>query len=501
MSLSAKAGLTRVSSGRSAIPIVRQLDPPVGPAERGRLAGIAAKLLRDDPALASSNVLGPLVRPGLTESPAVLFGDHREIGLFGDRPAQSMEHRIALLASEGDLLAVERACPAHERYLSQLLGLSQIRVVAIGPPPPGKIAPVASRCRKQRFIFGEFVTAATRAGRFQIIPHIGAGSAWTLAGEIARETGVPVAVAAAPPRLTRQVNDKIWFAHRVREVLGPRALPPTFSAYGPAAVAARIAHVARTCERVIIKAPDSAGSLGNVTIDAELIRRLDLGRVRNLVLTLLRGRGWRGGFPLLVGVWELDAMASPSVQIWVPAPGQGTPIIEGIFEQRLAGPGAQFVGAVPALLSERITDEMASDALRLAILFQDLGYFGRCSFDCLITASAGGEPEVRWIECNGRWGGVSVPMTLINRMFGNHAKRGVVIVQDSTLALSVRRPEAVHDRLGPLLLRRGKDHGVIPLSAHWLERGRGVHLVSVAASQAEAERLAADSIARLVASP
>ena len=137
--------------------------------------------------------------------------------------------------------------------------------------------------------------------------------------------------------------------------------------------------------------------------------------------------------------------------------------------------------------------------MRFATLFQDLGYFGRCSFDCIVTGAADGGPEVHWIECNGRWGGVSVPMTFVNRLFGNHARRGLVIVQDTTLRLAINGVGAVHRRLGPLLLRRGDAQGVVPLSARWLTSGNGIHFLAVAETQEKAEHLAADAIARLTA--
>jgi len=184
-------------------------------------------------------------------------------------------------------------------------------VIALGLPNTAGTAAVASRFRETEPILEQFAAAASEAGRFQVIPHIGAGSAWTPAAAIARAARVPVAVAAAPPRLTRRVNDKIWFANRVREVLGADALPPTYAAFGPAAVAARIAHIARTADRVIVKTPDSAGSFGNAAIDSAPVRSFDLRRIRDLVLSMLWGRGWRGGFLVLVGAWEADAIASP----------------------------------------------------------------------------------------------------------------------------------------------------------------------------------------------
>ena len=486
-------------SGRAALPVVRNFDAVLGACERRRLVVIAEKLLRDEPALCRTDVFGAGVFAGLTEAPAALFGDQREIGLHDTLAEQSLEHRVALLAACGDAIVVERDCQRFARYIARLLAIEAPQVISLGLPGPAAARPAAVRCCESAPVFHRLAAAARAARAFQVIPHIGAGSAWTLAAAIADEADVPVAVAASPPRLTRRVNDKIWFANRVRAVLGRDALPPTFAAFGPAAIAAQIARLARVCERVIVKTPNSAGSLGNVAIEAANIRNMPLTRIRRLVLAMLRARGWRGRYPLLVGVWEVDAISSPSVQLWVPARGQGDPIIEGIFEQRLAGPGAEFIGAVPAVLPASTRARLVDEALQLATLFQELGYFGRCSLDALATNGPDGQPTgIHWIECNGRWGGVSVPMTFMNRLFGNHAGRGMVIVQNTSAELAVEGFAAAKTRLGPLLLHAGGDEGVMLLSETVYARGRGVHFLATGATQARAEALARDGLARLV---
>jgi len=45
-----------------------------------------------------------------------------------------------------------------------------------------------------------------------------------------------------------------------------------------------------------------------------------------------------------------------------------------------------------------------------------LGYVGRCSFDLLVVGDPEGEFRVRYVECNGRWGGTSTPMHLVERV-------------------------------------------------------------------------------------
>ncbi len=53
----------------------------------------------------------------------------------------------------------------------------------------------------------------------------------------------------------------------------------------------------------------------------------------------------------------------------------------------------------------------------MAAALQQIGYVGRCSFDFLVV----GDPQddncrLLFTECNGRWGGTSIPMRLLDRL-------------------------------------------------------------------------------------
>lgn len=52
-------------------------------------------------------------------------------------------------------------------------------------------------------------------------------------------------------------------------------------------------------------------------------------------------------------------------------------------------------------------------------VFQQLGYVGRCSFDALVVGRDLASARVKFVECNGRWGGTSTPMNLMTRVFGD----------------------------------------------------------------------------------
>jgi hypothetical protein len=92
-----------------------------------------------------------------------------------------------------------------------------------------------------------------------------------------------------------------------------------------------------------------------------------------------------------------------------------------------------FVGSVPAELQKRWQFRLAEDAMRLASALRLLGHFGRCSLDALLVGQTLDSAALLWIECNGRWGGVSIPITIVNRLTGGGAK-AKFLVRDTVQA-------------------------------------------------------------------
>ena len=87
-----------------------------------------------------------------------------------------------------------------------------------------------------------------------------------------------------------------------------------------------------------------------------------------------------------------------------------------MFEQLLIGEEKCFLGSRPSTLPGRVNRVMGAASMRLATALQELGYVGRCSFDMLLHGDPEGDFTVRFIECNGRWGGTSTPMHLVDRV-------------------------------------------------------------------------------------
>jgi hypothetical protein len=486
-----------------AIPITERNPVTLEKAEKTRLAGIADAILADEPALAMTDVFGPKVRPGLGSGPMVLIGDLSEIPLLPERHEPAYEYRIALLAHDQDILIISGNRNRNfEAYLKGVLGIGSLQVIVADDPADRGLVPLAKRCLQQSAVFDRLMHAAYTSGSLSIVPHLTTGHAWNLAHVIAQQSGAEVFVCGPPPRLSRRVNDKLWFADCVTRILGPHKLPLTRRAFGPAALAGLVMRLAESQDKLVVKIPDSAGSAGNLAIQSALIRGMPFVSVRDRLLGLLAALGWRGCYPLLVEVWDEPIVSSPSVQIWIPLPEDGEPVVEGIFEQVVEGPAGEFIGAVPASMPEDLMTRLARDAFKLALVFQRLGYFGRCSFDGVIKGPSAADGDMHWIECNGRWGGVSLPMTLADRLFGAAFQGSYVIVQREGLEMPKRTfAEILQNLTGLVYDARSGREGIILLTTTGLERGSGLHVMAVAPSLNRAKALASQACKRLIPAP
>ncbi|MDF9391513.1 hypothetical protein ELQ36_03175 [Methylococcus capsulatus] len=459
-------------------------------------------MLADEPTLTSTRMFGDKVSAGVDEAPALFFEDHTEIALYAQPAADlALQYRILMLAGDEDMVLISGRRSEHfERYCRNTLGLGNVTVLGVPSSSARSHPTLPERCAATPDAQEPIIEVARKHCRLNLIPYIGTRHAWRFAGLIAERTGARIKVAAPPPQLTQRVNDKLWFARCVKELLGPKALPPSYCTFGPVGLAGRLAALARRFERIVIKIPDSAGGAGNLIFPSDLIRRLPPEALSRRVLRLLARRGWNGGFPLLVGAWDCKVLASPSVQIWIPSRDDSRPVVEGVFDQSLGDEEGTFVGAMPSELPESLRSRLAGEALQLACLFQQMGYFGRCSFDAVIAGNDGATDQPHWIECNGRWGGTSIPMTLANRLLGDWKRRALLIVQRTGLSPPCDLATAL-GRLGPLAFRDRSEEGIVILTPGGLETGRGMHFMSLAGSQEAAHRQARTAEALLRGEP
>jgi hypothetical protein len=157
------------------------------------------------------------------------------------------------------------------------------------------------------------------------------------------------------------------------------------------------------------------------------------------------------------------------------------PVVEGIFNQLLSGDIGRFSGAAPSGLPAPWQARLADEAVRIGYLFQQLGYFGRCSFDSILLGEEFTQAELHWIECNGRWGGVSIPMTLANRLVGDWIRRPFVVVDQRSTGGRPRRFDDWLEAIDAHLFSPGvRDQGAVVLTPTRLELGEGCDLMVLA---------------------
>jgi hypothetical protein len=474
--------------------VIEQVPITLDDGERARIAAIGRRLLASEPALNATEAFGHGVAAGQGPWPALVIEDHSAIALFEESGDWAYSYRGLLLAGDGDmvLIGVPRNA-AFEAYCREHLGLGAAKILSPRSDDPGK--PLAQRAGEDDALVARLARRAREAGGLNLVTYMGTGLVWKLAGRIADAARRPVRVLAAPPRLTRRVNDKSWFAERLVEVLGPRAAPPSTAVHSFSGLAAQVSKFARCHESVAVKLRDSASSTGNLVFDSANLRRASLGQVHALLRARLSELGWDGKFPLVVTTWEGPILGSPSAQLWIPAPDEGGPVVEGVFDQTILGATAAFGGAAPSTLPPAWQARVATEAVKLGTLLQALGYFGRCSFDSILVGRDMARADLHWVECNGRWGGVSIPMTLTNRLAGDWVQLPPVIIEDDRLRGRRRALPDILSELRDDLYRRGsRPSGLVILSPGRLESGTGYEAMILEITAAEG-RARADSLA------
>lgn len=488
---------SRPGAPRAVRPFGVELTPRVRVAidadERDRLTAIAGAIRSAEPELGHLPPSGDVpvdLAPGLTDGPRFVVEDHREIPLCAgmDPP---LEQRMMLLARDGDLVGVsDREGTAFEEYCRRDLRIGAVEVRRLrgtfGTPLPVRAA-------TDPVVMDELVSTARRAGRLDLVPFISTPSVWALARQIAL-AGPTVRVAGPPPALAGRVNDKLWFAAHARRIVGEGAVPTTWPATDADELIGRLRDAARSHERLVVKVPASAGGRGIVRLDGERVRSAPAHVVADEIGRRLAADGWAGEFPLLVEIWEEHVVASPSVQTWIPPLGDGDPIVYGLFEQQLEH-GFRFAGTITSALPAARHEELATDAMRLAVCYQQLGYVGPCSFDGLLVGRGADEAAVRWIECNGRWTSTSLAHHVAHRLSGGTA-RAIAVVQQRRLSTAADLGEVIARLGADAFHRRDDGQGVVVMAARQADRGVFPCLLVVGRTRDDVGALARDLVAR-----
>lgn len=478
------------------IPIIQRHSTRLTAAERDLCRRVAQTVLAQGSFLKERHYFGSRVDACASPRPYIFFGDPAEIPLLDRSTNDALEYRLSLLAGDGDLvvLGCERN-PGFEAYSTDVLGLGQCRYLRVAGPrtAEGLRIPTHVRCLEDDAAFAALAGFVRKAGGATLVPHMSTSRIWALARKLVLDTGHPVHVAGSPPAVTRYANDKLCFSGLVRALFGPYGGMTELAAHGMSALVARVHAMARDCDKLVLKLPSSAGSAGNFPLYSE-----DVAGMRPRALgTYLRALITRvvdpPQFPMVVQVWEKKVLSSPSVQLWIPAPEDGDPVIEGVFEQALTGAEGRFAGAQPWRGADGRLADLCREGMMLGLAMQGMGYFGRCSFDAVLSGDWMDSAALHWVECNGRWGGVSVPMSVLNRLFGGSSLPPYTIFHGYGQGGGVASFAEGLDRLDDLLWRPGRRDGVIFDTPSGFVPGQGYHFISLGdtmqASRDQAEEL------------
>ena len=402
--------------------------------------------------------------------------------LDGVTGVEHYQHRARLRARGGDCyVASTPASAGYERYCREVLGLGGVELLPVDPG--GDRLAIARACMENRALLERLGVLARRGG-LVVEPFLGTEAIWDLAAAVAAESGARVRVLAPPPPVTWIANDKGNFEDLVTAVLGPGFLPESRRSASAEGLARALLELSEAGPSVALKRLRCASAMGNEVFESEALRRHGLRGVLDIVRGFLERTGWKGDEDVLAVYWE-QATSSPSTQWWLPPRGGGEPILSGVYEQILAGQEGVFVGSRPSGLATETERRIVSQSGQVADALQGLGYVGRCSFDHLVLPDG----RVVFTECNGRWGGTSTPMNLVDRLHpgGRPPYQAQDFVHPDLVGLTFRQLLA---RLGDTVLDRGQAAGRFLLyNVGPLEQFGKFDVVALGSSRAHVEEL------------
>ena len=398
---------------------------------------------------------------------------------------EEYQHRARVRASSGDLYAtVTTTDPDYETYCRDTLGIGEPDWVDLGRT---KHPLAVARACLEPAPFRHLVNRTRESDGLVIHPYMSIEDVWVLADRLATESRCAVVVLGPPPPVTWVANDKALFTELVELVLGPGFTPETREAGDIGRLADLLRDMSARHDVVGIKRTRCASSMGNLVMDAAALRAQSLATVQSTVNAFLHRTEWTGDEPVLAVAWE-HASSSPSTQWWIPPREVAPPRLDGIYEQILEGDRKVFVGSRPSGLPPAVNRAIGETSGRVASALQSLGYIGRCSFDHLVLGDPNGDFTIRFTECNGRWGGTSTPMHLIDRVVTGPRP-------------PYRAQDFRHDRLTDLSFFEILDRVGSEVFDHRTQRGRFIFynvgplplhgkldVAAIGATQAEAEQ-------------
>jgi hypothetical protein len=326
---------------------------------------------------------------------------------------EEYQHRARVRAGDGDMFAaVTPPSEGYEQYCQDHLGLGRPEFLL---SDPGEHGYAVATSVLGSGVLDRVAAIARHAGGLLIHPYMSIESVWEIAERVAADASVPVQVIGPTPPVLWLANDKQWFTEVVRHVLSADWVVETHTSGDPKEMVRHLIRLAQHHGRVGLKRTRCASAMGNAVYDLKQIEKLDPSQIEGEVRKFLERTEWALDEEVLIVAWEQTDI-SPSTQLWIPPKGGGRPVCEGVYEQLLEGEEKIFLGSRPSLLPREINETLVTASIRVATGLQELGYVGRCSFDFIVVDCPSNGFRVKFVEANGRWGGTSTPMRLVDRI-------------------------------------------------------------------------------------
>jgi hypothetical protein len=331
-------------------------------------------------------------------------------------------------ARQGDIvLASLEPTKGYHDYIDHRLGLGNSHFVFVPPYDPERNYYLFESLKRDRSARDKILAYAPPDEDLVIHPYMGSYGAWDIAALLSEARQQPVKVMGPLPKASQIANNKNDLLSLVRELCGNAHVIDHEEINNRDRLEAALEEKILQFEQLVIRFPGSAGGM-----TTELVKRADIldrkGDFRTFIDSYLKTYGWEEGKEnLQVSGWEPQVIMAPSSHLWIPPETDQLPVFEEVLLQSFSKDNPlMFAGSRVADLPASITMKIGKLTLIMGRALQKLGYVGRCSFDFILCGPSIEKGVVKFVECNGRWGGASTPMTLMNRIFGDHRKHAYV---------------------------------------------------------------------------
>ncbi len=313
--------------------------------------------------------------------------------------------------------------PGFHDYMDQRLKLGNSHYVYVAPNDPLRNYHLFDSLRHDQNSQGKIIDYAPLDNDLVIHPYMGSSGAWDIASLLSEPRRTPVKVMAPLPVASKIANNKNDFLSIVKQVCGKNRTIDFSEVNTKDELLHLLEEKAKVYEKVVLRFPGSAGGMATEVLQSDYILN-HRDQFLAFVDTFIEEYDWKeGSEKLQVSGWEPNVLMAPSSHLWIPPEGDKFPVFEEVLQQFFTEEDPTvFAGSRVATLPKSMITDIEYVTLLVGRVLQKLGYVGRCSFDLLLCGASVEEGVIKFVECNGRWGGASTPMTLMNRIFGDHRK-------------------------------------------------------------------------------